>query len=237
MSKEGTCGSNFISKTAYSFIIVGILVFFWPSLIEPFSFFEFWTIKGSLWAAVKNAWPIYFWGISVTTVMFVIKRDSLPGEDPIDILLNGTVMSILAGILEEIAFRWLIFFLAIVMIPVMDWLLLGFVGLHLIQWIYVVILCPIANFFTLGYLEEYLLNGYGWAVAAAIISANGDFRNGHRYLGWPGYINSWFLGMYFFWVVFNYGLIAAIIIHFLYDFFIFCTVALGTSLIGRRRWA
>ena len=236
MSDEDKSGSNFISKAACAFIFIGVLVFFWPSLIAPFSFFEFWTIKGSLWEAVKNAWPLYLWGIGATTVVLVIKRDSLRDEDPVEIFLGGTVISLLAGVLEEIAFRWLIFFSAIVIIPFVDRLLLGFMGIHLIKWIYVIVLCPIANFFTLGYLEQYLLNGYGWAVAAAIISANGDFRDGHRYLGPLGYVNSWFLGMYFFWVMFNYGLIAAIIIHFLYDFFIFCTGALGTSLVSRRRW-
>ena len=237
MSDEDKNESNFVSSAVFGFIVIGALVFFWPSLIAPFRFFEFWMIKGSLWEATKNAWPLYLWGIGATAVMLVIKRDGLRGEDPVEIFLGGTVISLLAGVLEEVAFRWLIFFSAIVMIPVMDWLLLGFMGLHWIKWIYMVVLCPVANFFTLGYLEQYLLNGYGWAVAAGIISANGDFRDGHRYLGPLGYVNSWFLGMYFFWVVFNYGLIAAIIIHFLYDFFIFCTVAFGASLMSRRRWA
>lgn len=237
MSDEDKSGSNFISSAVFGFIVIGALVFFWPSLIAPFRFFEFWTIKGSLWEATKTAWPLYLWGIGVTAISLLIKKDELRGENPIEIFLGGTVISLAAGVLEEMAFRWLIFFSAIVMIPVMDWLLLGFMGLHWIKWIYVVVLCPVANFFTLGYLEHYLLNGYGWAVAAAIISANSDFRDGHRYLGPLGYVNSWFLGMYFFWVVFNHGLIAAMTIHFLYDFFIFCTVAFGASLVGRRRWA
>ena len=237
MSDENKSSSGFLGNAVFGFVVIGALVFFWPSLIAPFGFFEFWIVKGSLWETIKNAWPLYLWGIGATAVLDIFRRNSLNEKSPVEIIFGGTIISALAGFFEEIGFRWLIFFSAIVTIPVMDWLLLGFVGLHWIKWVYVVVLCPVANFFTFGYLEHYLLNGYGWAVAAAIISTNGKFRDGHQYLGFLGYVNSWFLGMYFFWVVFNHGIIAAIIIHFLYDLFIFLTAGIGAMIVGRRRWA
>lgn len=46
-------------------------------------------------------------------------------------------------------------------------------------------------------------------------------RNGHAYQGWFGTINSWFLGLYFFYIMLTHGLLAAIVVHFTYDFIIF----------------
>ncbi len=152
--------------------------------------------------------------------------DLLPSE----ILTMGFYLSSYAGIAEEIVYRWLLFFAAIIGIQFSDWLLFGFMDIHLIQWIFTSIICPVANFFTLGYLESYLMNGYGWAVAAAIIIVNGHFRDGHSYQGLFGFTNSWFLGMYFFWVMFNSGLIAAMIVHFTYNFLIFSIRALHSAL-------
>jgi hypothetical protein len=151
-----------------------------------------------------------------------VKHNSYKAS-PGEILFAGFGISLWAGVMEEICFRWLLFIAAIVLIPVFDWLLLGFIGLHIVQWIFE-ILSIVANFFTLGYLETYLLNGHGWAVAAAIMSTNGQFRDGHRYQGLIGLTVSWFMGMYFFWMMFTYGLIATIVVHFLYDFFIFLLI-------------
>ena len=220
MSDEDKSSGKLLSSALFGLIVVGGLVFFWPSLI-PFGFFEFWTIKGSVWEAAKNAWPIYLFGLGMNFRNLFRENDYVP--DPHEILFGGFGISLWAGIVEELCFRWLIFISAIVILPVTDWLLFQLTGIHVVQWIYG-FLCPIANFFTLGYLEPYLLNGYGWAVGAAIISANGRFRNGHAYQGPVGFTVSWFLGMYFFWVLFTYGLIAAMTIHFLYNFFIFTLV-------------
>ncbi|MBI2030726.1 hypothetical protein HYT05_03820 [Candidatus Kaiserbacteria bacterium] len=217
----------------WALVLGGIGYVIWhTSDTLPFGFWQFWHIRGSLWEAVIGAWPIYLWGAGLTALVAFTRWNGYTAQ-PIHIFTKGFLVSLLAGVLEEIWYRWLIFFLAILMIPVMDYLLLGFWGLHGIQWIYVAILCPIANFFTLGYLEPYLLNGHGWAVSAAIISANGRFRNAHKYLGPFGYVNSWFLGVYFFWVMFNYGIVVAMIIHFLYDLFIFTVPAIDAVLENR----
>lgn len=58
------------------------------------------------------------------------------------------------------------------------------------------------------------------------MSASVSFRDQHEYLGWFGWINSWFMGMVFFWLLFNYGLFTAIAAHALYDMIILVMVAL-----------
>lgn len=227
---------DWLEKSVWALICIGILVYFWPSLIEPFGFFEFWSTKGDLWQSVWKAWPLYLWGVSVTAFILLYSgRIMYDSREPSTVFVVGIIRSTLAGVLEEIAFRWLLFLSAVVMIPFANWLLLGFAGIDIVKFIYVGILCPIANFFTLGWLEPYLLNGYGWAVGAAIVSSNGRFRNGHAYLGLGGYVNSWFIGMYLHLVVFTNGIIPAIIIHFMYDFLIFTTEAILLAVAQRQR--
>lgn len=221
-------------SAAWAFVFIGGLVFFWPDLIKPFGFFEFWTIKGNFWEAVTGAWPWYAWGFGLTTILLIIRDVRFVTESPMEKFVDGTLISIWAGVAEETAFRWLFFFSAIVMLPVLNWILGGFMDIDLIRWLYQYALCPIANWVTLGYLESYLMNGYGWAIGAAVISSNGRFRNGHAYQGPLGLVNSWFFGMYMHWVVFKYGILPAIFIHFFYDFIIFTLEAIASAIKDRR---
>lgn len=210
------------------FLVFGGLVFFWPSLIEPFRYFQFWPLKGSFWEAVKGAWPWYLWGVGATFFFMLFRRVEYTFDTPMDKFISGTWKSIRAGVLEEMAFRWIFFFSAMVLFPALNWILGGFMGLDLLRWLYEYILCPFANLLTFGYLEPYLLNGYGWVVGAAIVSSNGRFSNAHSYQGPLGLVNSWFFGMYMHWVVFKYGILPAMFIHFLYDFLIFTLEAVGS---------
>ena len=210
------------------FIVIGALVFFWPDLIKPFRYFEFWTVKGAFWEAVKESWPLYVWGVSATFFFMFFRRIRYTCDSPMDKFISGAWKSIRAGVLEEMAFRWIFFFSAIVLLPVANWLMGGFMGLDIIRWLYQYILCPFANLLTFGHLEPYLMKEYGWVIGAAVVSSNGRFSNAHSYQGLLGLVNSWFFGMYMHWVVFKYGILPAMFIHFLYDFFIFTLEAVGS---------
>lgn len=85
---------------------------------------------------------------------------------------------------------------------------------------YTYIAGPLASMVTLGKMSNILFHPSGWAVGSALLSSNGFFRDGHKYLGLFGWINSWFIGMFMFWLLFEYGIVACIVVHFLYDFFI-----------------
>jgi hypothetical protein len=61
---------------------------------------------------------------------------------------------------------------------------------------------------------------------AALLSSNGRFRDGHLYQGTIGWIDAWFCGMILFYIMFKWGLFAAIIVHFFYDFFLFTMLAM-----------
>lgn len=217
------------------FTIFGLLTatsVVFPDLL-PFGLFEFWMMKGSLLEAIVISCPVYIFGMGINAY-YLFRTYNKYSETPSDILLAGTLISLRAGVVEEVVFRWLIFMSSTIMLPALDWLLLGFMGLNVVQWVYIGVLCPVANFFTFGLLKQFLLHSAKWSIGAAIINANSRFRDGHAYQGIVGFTISWFMGMYFFWLMFTYGLVAAIVVHFLYDFLIYIVVWVD-AIIERRR--
>jgi len=207
-----------------------------------------------------------------------LYRDPTPAE----ILGIGFIISVLAGLLEEISFRWLIFLGAFLGLWIMNFIFAGFlvliacvgvgyllgalidphegggiggfIGLilgvvmivvlgltgnlppGLLEWIHLNITAPIADWTTFGALHDQLYHPAGWLAGAAVLSANAGFRDGHKYQGILGYVNSWFLGMVFFWLMFTYGLLAAILVHFLYDLIIFAVTAGMKAVADRNAW-
>ena len=103
--------------------------------------------------------------------------------------------------------------------------------IHPIRWFNNEILVPFADWASFGKMHALLVtenatNPDAWAIGAGLITANVKFRDGHKYQGPLGIVNSWYIGLVMFWLLFTYGLLAAIFCHFLYDFLIFATVAL-----------
>lgn len=229
---ESKAAANFISAIVGSLLLVFVVEWIWPNVI-PFSLFEFWKLEGSIGEVLKASWPIFAWGIGLTIIHSLVTRN---GEDhnrnAENILVKGCLVSGSAGVFEEIIFRWLIFYSEIIGYKFLNVILFGIPA-----WIFLHVTGPVANFFTLGYLEPILFNGLGWAVGAAIISSNGKFRDGHIYLGVFGWINSWFAGMFLFYIMFQYGLFASILVHFLYDMFIFVVRYIDAAFERALGWA
>tara|TARA_Y100000310_G_scaffold343290_1_gene450203 strand:- start:1500 stop:2417 length:918 start_codon:yes stop_codon:yes gene_type:complete len=277
-------GKNFITSSFWACFTIWICNTWWPEVI-PFQTFDapFWgRPDGGTLAAITAVWFIFVWGMGINFVIQLgeilngsrgISRFLQRKEEPdsVSILARGTIISFLAGTLEELGFRWLLFLGAIASVTLADWLwgtifglimfgIMGFVlavlliklfenvaewvGMILgacvligvvilwfavnvdpIKWLYVEWLCPLANWATLGYLKDFLFHPHSWAVGAGLVSANAFFRDGHKYQGLFGVVNSWFGGMIFFWILFTHGLIACMVVHFLYDFSIYATVA------------
>lgn len=224
-AKENKPGCYIISMIA-SLVLVSIcktIDHFWGTNIVPFKMLEFWKfdlnlIKNGLYVSLI----IFAWGISLKTLHLCFSK--LKPEDleiSAEQLLGwGFLSSIFAGVMEEIAFRWLIFFNSIVGVKILNFVCLGFLGWDIIAWIYLHIAGPVANFITFGYLKAFLFHPYGWFVGSALISTNAMFRDGHKYQGPIGFINSWIIGFFLFYIVFNYGLVTAILAHAIYDLLI-----------------
>ncbi len=197
-------------------LLVLLFMAIWPSIF-PFSFLEFWTIEKWSNDVFWNAWPLFAWGVGVTTIVSLVTRNEAHHNRFAEQFLSkGFAISLMAGVFEEIVFRWLLFFLAIPLVIFLNGITFGLYG-----WFYETVLGPIADVTSLGKLHHMLFGEYGWVIGAAIVSANAQFRNGHTYQGLLGLINSWFIGMFLFLIMFEHGLPMAIAIHFLYDMFIF----------------
>ncbi len=225
---DRTNAKKFLTRALITIVVV-FITSKWFSDFIPFTVYEFWESKGTGYEWFITSLPLFVWVISVTFIieMFFTKTNEGGRQNAkIDILLNGFRISLLAGVFEEIYFRWLVFFSAIAFVKVLNFLFFGFLGFGVLEWFHMTILGPIANFFTLGILKDFLFHPAGWMVGAAMLSANASFRNEHKYLGPMGFVNSWFIGMFFFYLMFTYGLIASIVVHFLYDMLFFITVYL-----------
>lgn len=212
---------NFLVWAVSAAILVLLVKLVAPSVI-PYGFFEFWNTRGTVKEWLWSAHFVFAWGFGITIISSIFTRNSQKENDNAEAgYVGGIITSILAGVLEEISFRWLIFLSAIATTKFFNWLLFGFAGWGFLKWLHLTIFGPLANFFTMGFLENQLINPEMWAVGAAMLYANGLFRDGHKYQGLFGLINSWFGGMFFFWMMYTYGLPAAILVHFLYDFGIY----------------
>lgn len=228
-------GRNYLVSAFCAIFTILIVQAAWPGTI-PFDTFAVWRTNGGLGEWLEAGWPILAWGFGIQSLILLIRweerlmRSTFGGASAGEILKAGTIISLWAGVVEEICFRWLIFYAQIVWVKVLNFLVFGFLGLGLACLFHVHVYGPIANFTTLGGLEEWLFHPAGWAVGAAMLATNSFFRDGHAYQGLFGLLNSWFLGMFFFWTTFTFGLPAAIALHFLYDFVIFGTVALFAAI-------
>jgi hypothetical protein len=173
--------------------------------------------KGFAPEGLGHVWFIFAWGFVVTLGAGLLLGRSSDTPRVIAVL-KGWWVSLNAGVFEELIFRWMVFFSAMVLIPFVNWLTLG-----LVKWFYVHVSIPIANFFTFHALDAQLHDPRSWVLGAALISASISFRDRHKYLGPIGWVNSWFGGMVLFWLVFHYGLLTAIVAHILYDVVVFTT--------------
>ncbi|MEV4218262.1 hypothetical protein [Nonomuraea sp. NPDC049725] len=219
-----------------SALLVLALEWLAPDVI-PFELDTFWALDRPLWPAFTGAvtlvWPVLAAGLLITAIAAPRQRHAQRqlaayGVEDAQVIRLGPARMLFQSALEEIAFRWVLFYAAIAGATFADFVLLGFADLHPVRWLFTEVLIPLADLATFGMLHEQLTLG-AWAVAAAILASNGRFRNGHLYQGLIGWIWSWYMGMFLFLVMFEYGLPAAIAVHVAYNL---VTLALHVAITG-----
>ncbi|WP_336208880.1 hypothetical protein [Nonomuraea sp. LPB2021202275-12-8] len=217
----------------FSVLLVLLLEWLAPHVI-PFDLSTFWAVEQPLWTAFSGsfllAWPAMAGGLLLTLVSLprirhVQRQLAWQGSADGQVIKLGPVRLVLQSALEEILFRWLLFYAAIAGAVFVDFLVLGFADLHPVRWIFTEVFIPVADFATAGHLHQ-VLTEHPWTVAAAMLTSNGRFRNTHGYQGILGWIWSWYMGMFLFLVMFEYGLVAAMAIHIAHNL-----VTLGVHLV------
>ena len=267
--------TKFYRDLLMGFAAILLVLLLDPSLL-PFKLFEFWYFKWD-WSELKNLpWAFLVLGPVLVFVYAIASRHSEKfNKQRIKSLKSNMLTSVLAGVFEEVSYRWIYFYLAIIWyafllrvasLPLGEWLrnnwffslvmmvVIFFVGVvawavaepdnvfkvtdntrviaygvivlmmlclvpmfsYFLYFSYIHLFNPIANIMMRKSMNEELY-GYGPAVGVAIMIVNVEFRNGHASQGLLGMILTWFFGMIMFWMVFNFGLFAAILCHVLYD--------------------
>ncbi|MBC7996577.1 MAG: hypothetical protein IAF58_01445 [Leptolyngbya sp.] len=202
------------------FVVVVCSLFFRQAL--PFGTWPIWYVKGNLTEWLVAAWPIFAWGAGFTTFVSVITlNDRSENSKAESLLFKGFLVSLMAGVVEELAFRWIVFYSSIATALALNFLFFGWAGFGAIQWVHNFAFGPLSNWLTGGHLAYWLVDPRVWFIGAGLLTANALFRDGHKYLGVIGYLNSWCIGMFMFYLLINYGLVACIVCHFAYDMLIF----------------
>ncbi len=208
-----------------AYLLVYIVELFW--LDVPYRLFELWRPHGNAFEWLLVTLPLIAWGVSITAWKAITtKNDPRVNIQAERVLVEYFILSLWAGVVEEVCFRWLLFLGGIVVLTAVDGFFYMVLGFGLLQPLQEYVLGPVANFLTLGCLDVHLTDPNRWAVGLSMLISNGFFRAGHDYHGWFGTISSWFVGMYLFGICLTYGLPAAIVTHVYYDLLIFGVVYL-----------
>lgn len=184
--------------------------------IFPVDFNYLWQVRGPWWMIPLVIIPVLA-GLGYSTWWSLKRTNNHPNLNYYaeDLVRGGTVVSLLAGIFEEIEFRWLLPYTLMISLSELNILLGGSIA-----GIFQNFLLPVANFLSFGLMHEWLLRP-DWVVGAAIVLSNWKFQTGHAYQG-PGCIIHWFTGMFFFILTWSlFGLPVAIPTHFLWDGMLF----------------
>lgn len=209
---------QFIAGAFFWFAVVAAIGWCWPGSI-PFDLYQFWVWNtDSILSSLISCWPLFVWGALTTAVIHYLREPSIEEHDRT--IYDVVSISVRAGVLEEIVYRWLLFYFYTVSVVVSGWLFFGwlFDGFEIARLFHIWINVPILNLLSWGHLN-WLLVDKGWAVGAAAVLANVRFREAHA--GPLVSANAWMLGFVFFWIMFEHGLPAAILVHIVYDLVVF----------------
>lgn len=229
-------GRNYLVSMLLAVIIIPLTHWISPGHI-PISTGDIWSFHDTgLGDWLILGLPVFGWAICVNLAVLVYRRTkpdtdwlekAMRGEEPTrgEMFRTGAIISLWAGVTEEIAFRWLIFLSSITSLAIGNWFLFDWAGFGVAEWFHLNAWGPIANWSTAGYLEPWIFDSRTWLVGGAMLTTNAFFRNGHKYQGIFGWVNSWFMGMFLFYVMLTHGLLAGIVIHVIYDLCCFWTAA------------
>ncbi|GAA5069938.1 hypothetical protein HNP84_001835 [Thermocatellispora tengchongensis] len=238
MPRPGFAVSCSLLPFGFGLSVVLVLLLEWlaPDVI-PYELATFWPVGGEPWPAftdsLRLAWPVLAVGLLLSLLVLprarrVQRELAWYGSGEGRVITLGPGSMLVWSTVEEIVFRWLLFYAAIAGAVFMDYIVLGFAGLHPVRWVFTEVLIPLADLATGRQLHEILI-GMPWIVAAAILTSNGRFRNGHGYQGILGWIWSWYMGMFLFLIMFEHGLPLAIAVHVVYNL---TTLLLHLAVVG-----
>lgn len=238
----------------------------WPGFFQyPYLFA--WQLPSR--ETITNFWPLFIWLSVLIVVGNNHVRSSAHDEE---LLVTGLITGNLAGVWEELGYRFIFICFSMMMLVAYNWLfgtvlvwimiaLFGIIALasavddkhgwgHTIFfgvltvisvrilghadpifWLYTSVLLPAINWLALGAFTEIFTNQttHQPLMVMGAVLANAWFRDGHKYQGLVGFIDSWVVGFVFMYATFTYGLMTAVILHCLWN------TSVYVSIYGKRK--
>lgn len=172
------------------------------------------TIAG-VWEEIGYRGMFIFAGIVSIIILNVFFKWAL-----LILLIFAVVVFCILFILNSDGGRLLKFMIVVgIAVPISYKIVHSDFGSNPLYWFYENIMFNIWHYLSFGLLDSIIYNKhYSFLFIAAAMSANVDFRDGHRYQGLLGWLNSWTIGYILLHAMMNHGIVVAIIVHALYNF-------------------
>ncbi len=104
-SDSKKAGRNSIVSAFFGAITMALVGWLRPSAI-PYGAFDFWSMRDSVGDWLLTAWPAFAWGGGITALIaFTTRNKRETNRDAEAIMIGGTIISLWAGVMEEICFR------------------------------------------------------------------------------------------------------------------------------------
>src|SRR3989344_3603694 len=102
---------------------IGLWIFakFFPS------FFVYHYLQWGGWDSVWRFWPIFVWG-TIVSLLFNYINEPVSDSENRQLFKYGFFISIIAGIWEELGFRWVFIFYAMIGTVVSNWIFSSVIG-------------------------------------------------------------------------------------------------------------
>lgn len=212
------------------YLVLGVGAIMWIIFIRLFLPFEaihyvfeqFLFVAGSASEWFLTAWVI--WAIGIPLNLWKMGSTTNPPEvhaKAPTIPISGFGTSLMAGIFEELVFRWILLYAALGLLWVINLGAFAFTGIELVR-LAIQPLTDLLVFLLMNGVDGRLVNPPElWALGFAIFLSVLKFQQGHLYQGKTGFLFSGLAGLVFFRVMFVHGLLAAMVVHFSFDMMVF----------------
>lgn len=181
-----------------------------------------------VWLPVSAA--LVGWVVFLNGLLGFARRNVPPTpEEQRPMLAAGLAVSLAAGVVEELYFRFILFLAAAVWVFWLDALLGG-----ALSWVQLQVVGPVFDVLTFRLLHGWLFHPAGFHVGLAVVLANRSFRRDHEGQGWFNVLNAAVLGFALFGVMVGGGLWAGMLTHVVYDAAMFATRAVTVAWRTRR---
>lgn len=187
----------------------------------------------AVWEGLGRVWLMFAWGFGVQFLVqlsWILRRQPKAGSMAF-LWKRGAWLSLHAGVFEELIFRYYAYLSFVLGLVWLNQRLGGGLGRAVTAWV-----LPFLNVVTAGYFAHQF-DAAHWALGLGAVIGASFFRSAHLHYGKFSRANVWTIGVVMFWLTFNYGLLAAIVAHSLYDLCVFSAIALASPFQPRARAA